>query len=372
MSHTATLTDLLFHLIRMPTVTTDHATNRAALDWVEEQLHELPLEFKHYSHHSYPCLVATTPAVLDKKNPRLWLVGHMDVVPGEINQYDPAIVDGRLIGRGAADMKFAIACFIRLLQELGSVLASYDIGLMLTSDEEQGGINGAGWLVDAGYRGQAVLIPDGGLNWAMETGAKGLACWTLEATGESVHASTNWKGVNALDRLIDFILVLQTNAVAEPCGDPLHAHHTINLGILNGGTVSNKVPDKASAEIDIRLGASQSINTTRAWIQAASEAVPGVKASLNVSNDPYMIPQDGAVKFFREIALELTDHVLPGLISNGASDARFFAAHGIPAVLARPQGGNQHGPGEWVDVADLELYYAVMHRFVREWVGPNL
>jgi acetylornithine deacetylase/succinyl-diaminopimelate desuccinylase-like protein len=77
---TKTITDLLSHLVRMPTVTSNAATNRAALDWVEEQLAGLPLRVKRYEQNGHPSLVATTRQ--STKQPRLWLCGHLDVVHG--------------------------------------------------------------------------------------------------------------------------------------------------------------------------------------------------------------------------------------------------------------------------------------------------
>ena len=365
-----TLTDLLSHLIRMPTVTSDHATNRAAMDWVQEQLQGLPLQFKRFENNGFPSLVATTPTVADHKNPRLWLVGHMDVVPGANSDFSPKLQGGKLVGRGAFDMKFAIACFIRLLQELGPDLARYNLGLMITSDEEAGGQHGVRWLVDQGYLGQAALLPDGGFNWEMELGAKGIIWWGLDAVGQSTHASTAWRGANALDRLIAFVNVIQSHAIKEPCGDLVHAHHTINLGKLTGGSVPNQVPNHATAEIDFRITPSQSVETVNGWLAEAAAAVPGVTARVILSNPAYTIPQDGPVTLFRQLAGELTGRTLPNVISNGASDARFFAAHHIPVVSVRPTGGNQHGPGEWIDLEDLTQYYDVVRRFVEEWAGP--
>lgn len=366
-----TLTDLLSHLIRMPTVSSDHATNRAALDWVQEQLHHLPLTFKHLQNNGFPILIATTPGTENVKNPRLWLAGHMDVVPGATKDFTPKIHAGKLIGRGAYDMKFAIACFIRLLQELGPDLANYDLGLMLTSDEEVGGQSGVNWLINEGYRGQAALIPDGGFNWEMEVGAKGIVWADLTSTGESTHASTAWRGANALDRLIAYIGNVQSHAVTEPCGDPTHAHHTINLGHLLGGNVANQVPDHATAAIDFRLPPGLQVATIQQWLDDAAAAVPGVTYTLPLSDPAYHLPHNGPVKLFRTIASELTNHTLPNVISNGASDARFFARHNIPIVSVRPTGGNQHGSGEWIDLTDLENYYNVIRRFTREWAGPS-
>src|ERR1700751_2829536 len=101
---TDTIVELLSHLVRFPTMSKDRATNQVALDWVEEQLSHLPLKFHRYEHQGFASLVATTPAVTDPKNPRLWLAAHMDVVEGPPAAFVPRVENGRLHGRGTHDM----------------------------------------------------------------------------------------------------------------------------------------------------------------------------------------------------------------------------------------------------------------------------
>lgn len=368
-STTDTLTELLSHLIRFPTVSADHATNRAAIDWVEQQLEGLPLKIKRLENHGIPALVATTPAAKDPKNPKLWLAAHIDVVAGHPLDFSPVVRDGRLYGRGSHDMKFALATFIALLQEFGPNLTDYDLGLMVTADEEVGGKNGVRWLVeDLHYRGKAVLIPDCSVAWSMETGAKGINWWEITATGVATHASRPWEGLNAIDELSRFIAQVRAHFPSEPCGEPKHAHNTFNYSSITAGSSTNLVPDTATAKVDIRFTPGTDAATIAGWFKEAEAAIPAVTAQPLAIDDPYVVKSNGADKLFKQIAFESIGRDIPDFIAHGSSDARFFNARGVPTINIGPTGSGYHVQNEWMDLADLTRYYQVVRTFIKEWL----
>jgi succinyl-diaminopimelate desuccinylase len=362
---TDTLTEILSHLVRFPTVPGDHATNRAALDWVEEQLRGLPLHIQRLESGGFPSLVATTKRT---KNPRLWLSGHIDVVPGTPGSFKPVVRDGRLYGRGTHDMKSGIAVFIALLQQLGPRLARYDLGLMLTTDEEVGGANGVRWLLDdQGYRGHAAFMPDSGLNWGIEMGSKGVIWLEATASGRAAHASRPWDGANAIDQLIRFVEALRTNLVPEPCGTREHNHTTLSLGTISGGSTPNQVPDTATARIDMRITPGTNLDTVNSWVEEAKAQVPYVETKFLIADPPYLVANVKPLNLLREITTDVTGHSPVATVAHGSSDARFFAIHKIPTVNISPAGSGFHVPREWIDIAELGRFYEVTRRFVDEW-----
>lgn len=366
LTHTP-LVDILARLIRFPTVSTDTAANTAALDWVESQLQGLPLDIRRFENDGFPALIATTPAA-GHLNPRLWLAGHIDVVPAAAADFEPRLEDGRLIGRGTFDMKYAIACFIRLLQELGPELANYDLGLMLTSDEEAGGLQGVRWLVDdLGYRGGAVLLPECGTSWTIEIAAKGTTCWQLRSRGLAGHASRPWNASNAIDNLMAFVDRLKTNVPAEPCGDDSHRHCTVSLGQISGGEAANQVPAHAEGLLDIRLAPGTSLDDVQDWMEAATRAVPGVEVSLVHGSAAIENPLEGPAAVFAAAVRDESGPELEPVMSHGASDGRYFNPYGIPVISVPPTGGGQHSGHEWIELASLEQYYAITRRFTQAW-----
>lgn len=364
---TETLTDLLSHLVRMPTLSADHATNRAALDWIEEQLRSLPLYIKRFESHGHPSLVATTQ---NTKNPHLWLAAHLDVVPGPPKSFDPHIQNGRLYGRGVHDMKAAIAVFIALLQQMGTALTTTDLGLMITTDEEVGGMNGVGHLVNKGYRGGAAYLPDSGASWTLEMGAKGVIWLEVTASGKAAHASRPWEGTSAIDQITNFMTLLRTNFKIEPCGDTDHRHATLNLGTIAGGTVANQVADSATARIDIRVPAETGLATARNWIEDAAARTPGIEVKFLFAEAPYAVTHQRPIQLISRIVKDVTGQAPAASIAHGSSDARFFAAHNIPTINLSPLGSGFHLPEEWVDIDSLNDFYEVTRQFVTEWCTP--
>lgn len=371
---TQSLTDTLAHLVQMPTLTADTATNRAALDWIETQLAGLPLHIQRYEFNGHPSLVATTPAAgrhqnsanPDPRNPRLWLTGHLDVVPGSTASFKPQVRDGRLYGRGTHDMKCGLAVYLVLLQQLGPKLAELDLGLMITTDEEIGGYDGVKRLLDDGYRGAAAFMPDSGASWRQETGSKGVTWWDITATGSAAHASRPWEGTSAIDNLIRFTNLLREHFVTEPCNDPKHSHSTLNLGVIKGGTVANQVADHASARLDIRIAPDSSISEISDWVEAARSQVPGIKVEPVLLDPPYQVNSNGAGQLFYRLATA-AGHTINEAVAHGSSDARFFAAQHIPTINVSPTGSGFHVPHEWIDLDDLAKYYQLTHQFVTDW-----
>ncbi|GAC1369449.1 MAG: M20/M25/M40 family metallo-hydrolase [Candidatus Saccharimonadales bacterium] len=366
-----TLTQLLIELVEQPTVTSDTHVSAATLDWIAGRLRRLPLTVHRLNNQGIPALVATTPAA-DPKNPRLWLAGHIDVVPAASGAFQARIDGGRLYGRGAYDMKYAVACFLRLLEELGPELAQYDLGFLLTADEETGGTQGARWLVEEhGYRGQAVLLPECGNSWTIETAAKGTMSWQLRARGVSSHASRPWNGTNAIDQLTAFVAHLKTNVPAEPCGDEDHIHDTISLGHLSGGSVANQIPGVAGGLLDIRLAPGTSLADVKLWFDTAARTVPGVDAHMIHGSGPTANLLEGPAAVFAGMARDVAGVTLTPTVSHGASDGRYFSVYNIPVISVPPTGGGQHSDTEWIDLASLEQYYEIVRRFTQVWAGPG-
>jgi succinyl-diaminopimelate desuccinylase len=360
-----TLTDHLAHLIRMPTLSSDPATNRAAMDWIENQLSGLPLHIRRYDNQGSPSLVATTN---NTKTPKLWLVAHTDVVSATPEQFEPYVRDGRMHGRGAHDMKFAIASFLTFCQEMGSKLSDYDLGLMFTADEEIGGHKGVKWLVDdLGYRGAAAIIPDSNGTWAMEMGAKGIMWWQLDSTGRSAHAGRAFDGINAIDQLTGFVAEVKTHFPSEPCGDPNHRHSTVNLATISASGATNQVPQKATATMDIRTSPDLPQSQVVDWVKQAEQKFPSVRATNLMTDEAYTVKANGANQLFEELTKKITGRTIKHYINHGSSDARFFSRHSIPTINITPAGGGFHVADEWMDLADLAVFHEVLKAFADEW-----
>jgi succinyl-diaminopimelate desuccinylase len=364
------LTKLLRDLIKFPTLSEDSATNKAALDWVKYQLRHLPLFFHDYESGGHPSLVITTR---ETKHPKVLLLAHMDVVPAAPEAFTMKEKNGRLYGRGTFDMKLAIAIYMKLLFELGDELPRYDLAVMLTSDEELSGENGAGYLVGKQkWRADIVLNIDSIGGWQIEERAKGGVRYEFTSTGTAAHASRPWLAHNAIEPLMACLQQIAAKFPAEPCKDPLHHHDTINIATLNGGTAINQFPDHAQAAIDIRFMPEHDPAKIVDLVETIVGRYPGITARRLVNTAPIKTdPQNEYVRLL-DFLISKTAGVQPvHVLSHGSNDNRFFSALGIPVINTGSPGGGHHSETEWVEVKGAEQMYRITEQFVSE-IGREL
>jgi len=354
----------LAKLISFKTVSQDQEENQRALDWIKSQIEGLPLYVKELKSRGFFSLVITTQKT---KKPILWLVAHIDVVPATKEIFVPRIKNKKLYGRGAFDMKFAIACYLELLKVLGTGLSNYDFGVIITTDEEKGGFSGVKFLLEKGFSSEACFLPDGGQAWNFEKAAKGAYHLSIESKGKSAHGSRPWLGENALENLMDFLFALKKHFPTEPCSIKNHYHPTINVGRIEGGEVANKVPAFAQALIDIRFPLSTNQAKLKKVLWSTKSKFKNIRlkelvfapAYENSFSSPYL-------KIFYKIARNKFNIRSKGIISHGTSDARFFAVKKIPLIVTRPRGGGHHSENEWIDLEDLDKFYLVLKEFVEK------
>jgi succinyl-diaminopimelate desuccinylase len=365
---TGNLIHLLAELVQMPTVTRDQAATREALRWIRWQLGHLPLHVTDFEHNGYASLILTTQKT---KHPKLWLGGHIDVIPASPQAFVPRVSNGRLIGRGTFDMKFAIAAYIKLLLELGDNLPKYNLAVAITSDEERGGEDGLGQLVKAGYSADVLVMPDATSGWEMPRMCKGFARYRIESRGRSAHGSRPWLGNNAINNLMDFLTELRAMFPGEPCRTSGHKHHSINVGELTGGSVGNQVPDYAEAALDFRLMPGQSGADLDHMLADLLAKHAGIKCIQISEGEPYEVDtENDYVKKFAGLIHEVTGSRPKYILSHGSNDSRFMSAKGVPVILTRPHGGGQHSDEEWVDLADVNRFYEILKRYTEALHAP--
>jgi|SRR3989344_3982328 len=353
---------ILKKLIKFKTLSTDKKATKRALGWIKKEIKNLPLTISEFSFDGFPAILATTSKT---KKPKVLLVSHIDVVEGSKKIFTPIKKKNRLYGRGVFDMNFATAAYIKLLQELGENLTQYNFGMLLTSDEELGGQNGVKAILKKGYSTQVCVIPDGGENWTIQTGAKGVLHLQIFSKGKSAHGSRTWLGKNAVNELIKFLDQVQALFPKEPCGDQEHNHNTCNIGLIQGGFSTNKIPDLARATLDIRFTAKTTSKQMLSKINKLTNYFPEIKLESISAGESYKIKTNN--KYFKTFVKMLearTGEKAKFITSHGSSDARFFAARKIPCILTRPIGAGHHTENEWIDLKSLNTFYEILKEFV--------
>jgi succinyl-diaminopimelate desuccinylase len=354
----------LAKLVSVRSITGDHAAASRAFDYIKGQLPN-EMDVKIHESGGYSSLTATSRP--GSTNVKLWLVGHIDVVDAKNSEFTLKEIDGKLFGRGAIDNKCAAAAFIDVCQQLGKDVSNYDFGIMLTSDEEAAGKNGTDHLVnELGYRGQVAFVPDSGTDWTIESKAKGVLHIKIEATGTTAHGAFPWEGDNAIDKLVKTLarirreLKIRGHHVAK-------RHHlaTMNIGTISGGKATNQVPDHAIAQVDIRLPEHEDLPAFRTVLARITELNPNIQITELGSASPVVLnPENPWFKNYIKI-LEHNNIKWDLRASCGTTDARFFAAVGIPTIVSQPHGGGIHGEDEWISKDGLQKLVSVTHDLVK-------
>ena len=203
-------------------------------------------------------LVARVPGT--GKGPALIFSAHMDTVPaGEVPWMFPpfsaTLHEGKIYGRGAADMKSGLAAMVEaavILARSGVSLGG-DLIVALTWDEAHG-LRGAKKLVEAGLlkdAGAVVVSEPSTLDvFIAEKGALWLKC---KAEGKTAHTSMPDVGRSAIMEMVRFLLRLEQSLDLSADPHPLLSAPTCAVGTIKGGVIINMIPDTCEAEVDIRL-----------------------------------------------------------------------------------------------------------------------
>ena len=335
---------------------------------IRNHLDEVPgIRLRMLKKNGYESLLAL-PKGVDK--PRVLLCGHLDVVHHpEPDCYQSEVRDGKIFGPGAGDMKGQLAIMIELLRHLGRERSGISLGIAVTSDEEQGGENGVKFLVEeAGVDCDFAVIPDGGSLTDVTVEEKGILHLELSVEGASAHAARPWLGRNALEKLTAELADIRAHFDAktplnvDPDDTTTHWFSTCSLTLLETPNDSiNRIPEKATAALDIRFVPPHSTETLFAEIRKLVDEKITLRAL--VSAEPTHLAPD---ETFLRMTEEVTG-VKPRLVhASAGSDARFFAARGIPVLLSRPKVENLHGRDESIEIESMLSYFEICRRYVLE------
>jgi len=350
---------ILRTLIAFHTVEDDIQAIHQGMDYIATFVAERGMHIERFEEGGHESLIATTQP--GNKTPKVMLAAHLDVVHGADELFELRKADGRLYGRGTLDMKFAIAAYLQCIDDLQANLADYDIGLMITSDEELGGQDGTMKLLQEGYIPEVCILPDGGDNWQIQISSKGILYLRLQSYGTEAHGSRPWRGVNAIEPLMETLLEIKT--LFKQSGPKAN---TLNIGKIHGGEAFNQVPAYAEAIIDIRT-------TSEAEKPPLLEQITGICASHNVA---LSILEDGSATnfsldspfiapFARQITA-VTGITVVGAHTLGSNDTRYFAPHNVPCVSLYPTGGSHHGPDEWISEEAFYQFRTILSNYLKE------
>jgi len=367
-------------LIRCPSVTPE---DHGALGVVQEALDQLGFTCHRMTFEEEGTApVENLYARLGTGSPNLCFAGHTDVVPpGDLAswRFDPfagAVEDGVLYGRGAVDMKGAIACFIAASARfLEQHRPAGSISFLITGDEEGPAINGTrkvlGWLrrrretLDACLVGEPTCAEQ--LGDTVKIGRRGSLTGHLTVRGVQGHVAYPERADNPIPRLLAML-----QALSEPLdagSDHFQPSELVITSIDVGNQSSNLIPAEARATFNVRFN---DRHTARSLDQL-------LRARLDATGSEYRLETHAGAEAFHTTPGPFTDllealierelGVVPELsTSGGTSDARFIKDV-CPVVEFGLVGATIHQVDERVPIDDLEaltrVYQALLASFVR-------
>ncbi len=322
-------------------------------------------------------------ARIGKTGRNFCFAGHTDVVPpGDLDAWTIAPFAGRiegdaLYGRGAADMKGAIACFAaataRFLAARGPEFGG-SISLLITGDEEGVSVNGTkkllDWVIARGEKVDACVVGEPTnakmLGDMVKIGRRGSLTGHLTVHGVQGHTAYPHLADNAAHRLIAMLNALVSSPLDQ--GTEHFQPSTLQVSTIDvGNPASNVIPGVARATFNIRYNDRWSSATLRDWLQQKLDAFGGRYAlDIHVSGESFLVPP-GEVSDILSVAIGRVTGRKPELsTTGGTSDARFIHRH-CPLAEFGLVGLTMHKVDERVALADMaaltEIYGTVLELY---------
>jgi acetylornithine deacetylase len=300
--------------------------------------------------------------------PRILLGPHLDTVGVggmTIEPFGGVIRDGRVWGRGASDTKGPMASMLWALRQTRELQKTSPVAIDFVAfmGEESNQWGSKDFAKNHGHEYTFALV---GEPTSMEVVhvTKGSLWTTLKATGKAAHSSQPHRGENAILKLIRALDTLDHHLGSKLASfeHPVLGHSTLNVGVIQGGSRPNIVPDAATAVIDIRI--TPSLAAAGGALQLLQETISAFDLPIEIVNPHENPPMETPA-----------DHpVIKALIENGSilagapwfSDAAHLSDGGVPSICIGPGSIDQaHTIDEFIDIPALEAGSVFFEKFIR-------
>ena len=369
--------------------TTSRNSNLALIETVRDALaHQgMQVELIHSPEGDKANLFATLPASDGSTQGGIVLSGHTDVVPVDGQNWDtnPFVLtekDGKLYGRGSADMKGYIAASIALVPEFAAMQRKKPLHIALSYDEEVGCAGAPSMLRALQARGQ---VADGcvvGEPTSMQVvvAHKGINLYRCKVHGKAAHSSLTPKGCNAIEyaaRLICHIRDVADQFKAQGPYDEFYdvPFSTMTTNQISGGIAVNTIPELCEFNYEFRNLPGMTAEDIQAKVESyvQGELLPRMRrefadADIHIEKGAYAPALEASEQAaITELVRALTADQTTRKVAYG-TEAGLFQNVGIPTVVCGPGNIEQaHKPNEFVEISQLDA----CERFLRK-LGQSL
>lgn len=373
--------DLLAKLVGFPTVSRD--SNLELIHFIANYLDSLGIASQ-LIHNDQQTKANLYAVIGPHDKPGIMLSGHTDVVPVEGQDWsaDPFILrvqDGNLYGRGSADMKGFIACVLSILARIDPAKLVTPIHLAFSYDEEIGCI-GVRRLLDmlknAAVKPQYCIVGEPTLMQPI-IAHKGKTAIRVDCTGSECHSSLAPEGLNAIYLATDMISAirdLQQQLIDSGHHDHDYdiSHTTLHVGVIQGGTALNIVPNQCHFIFEIRnLPQDQPLDLVQQLRSKAEQITapwrsrfPTANISLDIVNS-YPALNTATDSDIVKLVTKLTGANRTGKIAFGTEGGLFTEQLGLETIVMGPGSIEQaHKPDEFIATSELQRCDAFLAKLV--------
>jgi succinyl-diaminopimelate desuccinylase len=317
-------------------------------------------------------------------SPLFVFAGHTDVVPaGNVNHwtfppFEPTINDGFLYGRGSADMKGGVACFITALERFLSEHPDHQgsIGLLITSDEEGDAVNGTvkvvetlmarGEIIDYCLLGEPTAEAD--LGDMLKNGRRGSLSGKLVVKGKQGHIAYPHLADNPIHRLAPALTEL-TNQVWDTGNEFFPATSFQVSNLRSGLGVSNVIPPDATLDFNFRFSTASTAESLKAGVIGILDKHQlTYDLTWNLSGIPWLTEPAELVNAAIEATQQVTGRTPVCSTGGGISDGRFIAPMGGQVIELGPLNATIHKIDERVGIDELtqltDIYQQMLNRLL--------
>lgn len=304
--------------------------------------------------------------------------GHIDTVSveGLSAPFEPVERDGKLFGRGAADMKGGIAAMMAAAECIGREgRPAGDVIMTFVADEEY--LSAGTEAVVRAMKDGGLPRPDAAIN-TEPTGAKicaahkGFAWIDVTTRGVAAHGSRPDLGIDAITAMAPVLRNVDALAVALANGpkDPVLGTGSVHASLISGGREISTYPDSCLLQIERRTVPGEDDATLERECARLVEGADGAEAKVTFVRAPWREDPNAAISSaLREAARRGLGHEPEIMTMTGWLDIALLADAGIPSVVFGAGGGGFHAHEEWADIDTLDAVASTYVELVREWCG---
>ncbi|MGB1923878.1 MAG: succinyl-diaminopimelate desuccinylase [Candidatus Puniceispirillaceae bacterium] len=312
--------------------------------------------------------------------PHFAFAGHTDVVPaGDAAAWQHApfsgtLADGKLFGRGAADMKGGIAAFVGAVRQFVARHPAGSISLIITGDEEGdaefGTVKMVDWMRQHNHRPDLCVVGEPTnphqLGDVIKNGRRGSLSCVLRVDGVQGHVAYPHLADNPIVSLL--AMLAPVNGVTLDAGNAYFDASTAHVTTIDtGNKAGNVIPATVSASFNIRFNTEHKAEDLIGWLEEHFDRVGGSwQADWQVSAQPFVTPAGPLTDLMQAAISDVTGKNAELSTSGGTSDARFIT-HLCPVAEFGLVGQTMHKVDEHVLTDDIDqltaIYLAMLSRF---------